>query len=188
MRPLALATATTLAVASGVALAPQDPHPPVLRLSPAVAAANTVPRPSVDDLRASRSIGARRAMTRARIRAAQRARERARALARKQAAAAARERAAATSTATTATATGVPAVWEALVQCEATGNWAANTGNGFYGGPQFSLGTWAANGGYGMPYAASPAEQVEVARRVLATQGVGAWPICGPLVGLKPGD
>lgn len=178
MRPLALATVATLAVASGVAIAPKDPRP-VRHHPPKMAAA--APMIRVDDLRASRSDMQRRALTKARVRAAQRAR----ALARKQAAHLARERATVT---TTVAAGGVPAVWQALVGCEAGGNWSANTGNGFYGGPQFTLGTWQSNGGSGMPYAASPAEQVAVARRVLASQGVGAWPICGPRVGLEPGD
>nr|HQV17507.1 transglycosylase family protein [Gordonia sp. (in: high G+C Gram-positive bacteria)] len=59
------------------------------------------------------------------------------------------------------------------------GNWGINTGNGYYGGLQFSPSTWAANGGYGMPHTASREEQIRVAENTLATQGPGAWPTCG---------
>ena len=72
--------------------------------------------------------------------------------------------------------------WSGVAQCESGGNWAINTGNGFYGGLQFTQGTWAANGGTAYaPQAnmASAAQQVAVAERVLQTQGVGAWPVCG---------
>jgi hypothetical protein len=72
--------------------------------------------------------------------------------------------------------------WTGVAACESGGNWSINTGNGFYGGLQFTPATWAANGG--TAYAsradlATPAQQVAVAERVLATQGVGAWPVCG---------
>ena len=72
--------------------------------------------------------------------------------------------------------------WAAIAACESGGNWSANTGNGFYGGLQFTQQTWLANGGG--QYAASanlasPAQQIAVAQRVLATQGIGAWPVCG---------
>lgn len=69
--------------------------------------------------------------------------------------------------------------WDAVAQCESGGNWSISTGNGFYGGLQFTLGTWRANGGIGMPQNASRATQIAVADRVLATQGIGAWPVCG---------
>jgi Spy/CpxP family protein refolding chaperone len=69
--------------------------------------------------------------------------------------------------------------WDAVAQCESTGNWAINTGNGFYGGLQFTQSTWEANGGVGIPSDASREEQIRVAENVLATQGVGAWPVCG---------
>jgi LysM repeat protein len=73
-----------------------------------------------------------------------------------------------------------PAInWDAIAQCESGGNWAINTGNGFYGGLQFTLSTWRANGGTGMPQNASREIQIAVAERVLATQGLGAWPVCG---------
>ena len=69
--------------------------------------------------------------------------------------------------------------WDAIAQCESGGNWAVNTGNGFYGGLQFTLSTWRANGGTGMPQNASRQTQIAVAERVLATQGISAWPVCG---------
>ena len=72
--------------------------------------------------------------------------------------------------------------WSAVAACESGGNWSTSTGNGFYGGLQFTEGTWLANGGG--QYAssadlASPAQQIAVAERVLASQGIGAWPVCG---------
>jgi hypothetical protein len=72
--------------------------------------------------------------------------------------------------------------WSAVAACESGGNWGINTGNGFYGGLQFTEGTWLANGGgQYAPSAnlASPSEQIAVAERVLASQGIGAWPVCG---------
>jgi hypothetical protein len=72
--------------------------------------------------------------------------------------------------------------WSAIAACESGGNWGADTGNGFYGGLQFTEGTWLANGGgQYAPSAnlATPAEQIAVAQRVLASQGIGAWPVCG---------
>jgi hypothetical protein len=69
--------------------------------------------------------------------------------------------------------------WDAVAQCESGGNWAANTGNGVYGGLQFKPATWASNGGVGSPATASRAEQIRVAENVLASQGPGAWPKCG---------
>jgi resuscitation-promoting factor RpfE len=71
--------------------------------------------------------------------------------------------------------------WDAIAQCESGGNWSINTGNGYYGGLQFSPSTWAANGGVGMPNQASRAEQIRVAENTLRTQGIGAWPTCGRL-------
>jgi nucleoid-associated protein YgaU len=73
--------------------------------------------------------------------------------------------------------------WDAIAHCESGGNWATNTGNGFYGGLQFTLSTWRANGGTGMPQNASRSEQIAVAERVLASQGIGAWPVCGRYAG-----
>jgi Transglycosylase-like domain len=77
--------------------------------------------------------------------------------------------------------------WDAMAQCESGGNWSANTGNGFYGGLQFTPATWATNGGVGSPSAASRDEQIRVARNVLQTQGLGAWPVCGGPVGTAAG-
>jgi LysM repeat protein len=72
--------------------------------------------------------------------------------------------------------------WSRVANCESSGNWSTNTGNGYYGGLQFSQSTWAGYGG--TAYAAradqaAPGEQIAVAERVLAGQGVGAWPTCG---------
>ncbi|MGN6404046.1 transglycosylase family protein [Sinomonas sp.] len=75
--------------------------------------------------------------------------------------------------------------WDAIAQCESGGNWAINTGNGYYGGLQFSLGTWQAYGGTGMPNQASKDTQIAVAERVLASQGWGAWPACSAKLGLS---
>ncbi|BBZ32765.1 transglycosylase family protein [Mycolicibacterium confluentis] len=69
--------------------------------------------------------------------------------------------------------------WDAIAACESGGNWAINTGNGYYGGLQFSMGTWRSNGGTGSPHNASRAEQIRVAENVLRSQGIGAWPSCG---------
>lgn len=68
--------------------------------------------------------------------------------------------------------------WQAIAQCESGGNWAADTGNGLYGGLQISQTTWNANGGVGSPAAASPQQQIEVADRIMETQGPSAWPKC----------
>ena len=75
--------------------------------------------------------------------------------------------------------------WDRLAQCESGGNWGIATGNGYYGGLQFSAGTWRAHGGSGMPHNASKGEQIAVAERVLATQGWGAWPACSKKLGLR---
>ena len=80
-----------------------------------------------------------------------------------------------------------PNNWDVVAQCESGGNWATNTGNGYYGGLQFSQSTWAAYGG--TAYAsradlATKAQQIAVAERTLDAQGPGAWPTCGR--GLDP--
>ena len=72
--------------------------------------------------------------------------------------------------------------WDAIAQCESGGNWSISTGNGFYGGLQFTKGTWRAYGG--TKYAstankASRSEQIAIAEKVLRGQGIGAWPVCG---------
>lgn len=69
--------------------------------------------------------------------------------------------------------------WDAVAQCESGGDWAANTGNGVYGGLQFKPATWSSHGGVGSAANASRAEQIRVAENVLASQGPGAWPTCG---------
>ena len=86
------------------------------------------------------------------------------------------------SASTTAPASSGGANWSAIAACESGGNWSANTGNGFYGGLQFTEQTWVAyGGGRYAPSAnlATPAQQIAVAQRVLAGQGIGAWPVCG---------
>ncbi|MEG2423263.1 transglycosylase family protein, partial [Glutamicibacter sp.] len=75
--------------------------------------------------------------------------------------------------------------WDKLAQCESGGNWSINTGNGYYGGLQFSLSTWKAFGGSGMPHQASKAEQIRVATKVQASQGWGAWPACTAKLGIS---
>jgi resuscitation-promoting factor RpfA len=72
--------------------------------------------------------------------------------------------------------------WNGVAACESGGNWSTNTGNGYYGGLQFSHSTWIAYGGGA--YAsnangASSSAQISIAQRVLAAQGPGAWPVCG---------
>lgn len=79
-------------------------------------------------------------------------------------------------------------VWDRLARCEASGNWAINTGNGYFGGLQFTAGTWTRHGGGA--YAAradlaSREQQIDIAQRVLATQGWGAWPACSAKLGLR---
>jgi nucleoid-associated protein YgaU len=69
--------------------------------------------------------------------------------------------------------------WDRVAQCESGGKWNTNTGNGYYGGLQFTPSTWRANGGSGSPQNASKSEQIRVAENVLKTQGKGAWPVCG---------
>ncbi len=75
--------------------------------------------------------------------------------------------------------------WDRLAECESGGNWAINTGNGYYGGLQFSPSTWRAFGGSGMPHQASRSEQIAVAERTQASQGWGAWPACSRKLGLR---
>ena len=77
--------------------------------------------------------------------------------------------------------------WDAIAQCESGGNWAINSGNGYYGGLQFKMSTWRANGGVGNPAHASREQQIAVAERVLRSQGIGAWPVCGKRAGTHSG-
>ncbi|MEU0388937.1 transglycosylase family protein [Streptomyces chartreusis] len=72
--------------------------------------------------------------------------------------------------------------WDAVAQCESGGNWSINTGNGYYGGLQFSASTWSGYGGTKYASTADQAtkdQQIEIAEKVLASQGKGAWPVCG---------
>jgi resuscitation-promoting factor RpfA len=78
-------------------------------------------------------------------------------------------------------------VWDRLAKCESGNRWHISTGNGYYGGLQFSSSTWKAFGGrkYGsQAHKATKAEQIAIARRVLAGQGPGAWPTCSRRAGL----
>lgn len=74
-------------------------------------------------------------------------------------------------------------VWDRVAACESGGNWSIDTGNGYYGGLQFSLSTWHAYGGSGNPAAASKGTQIAIAEKVLAGQGWGAWPVCSVKAG-----
>jgi len=80
--------------------------------------------------------------------------------------------------------------WDRVAACESSGNWHINTGNGYYGGLQFTSGTWAAYGG--KTYAsradlATKAQQITIAEKVLNGQGPGAWPVCSVKAGLSRG-
>jgi len=80
--------------------------------------------------------------------------------------------------------------WDALAQCESGGRWNISTGNGYYGGLQFSASTWAGYGG--TQYASTAAgatreQQIAIAQRVLASQGAGAWPACTAKTGWNNG-
>jgi hypothetical protein len=89
------------------------------------------------------------------------------------------------------TASAAGSVWDSVAACESGGNWAINTGNGYYGGLQFSASTWNAYGGSGYAASAnraSKAAQIAIAQRVLAGQGPGAWPVCGRRAGLTGGN
>jgi LysM repeat protein len=77
-------------------------------------------------------------------------------------------------------------VWDRVAQCESSGNWNINTGNGFFGGLQFTASTWRAFGGGVFADSANHAsreQQIVVAERVLAGQGWGAWPVCSRKAG-----
>jgi hypothetical protein len=87
--------------------------------------------------------------------------------------------------ATASSANAAGTVWDRVAACESGGNWSINTGNGFYGGLQFTLSTWHAYGGSGMPNHASRAQQIAVAKKVQAAQGWGAWPACTSKLGLR---
>ena len=78
--------------------------------------------------------------------------------------------------------------WDALARCESGGNWQISTGNGFYGGLQFTQGTWLSHGGGAFASTANKAtreQQITVAARVAADQGWGAWPSCSIKAGIR---
>jgi hypothetical protein len=78
--------------------------------------------------------------------------------------------------------------WQALAQCESGGNWSTNTGNGYYGGLQFSASSWAGAGGtrYApLPHQATPAEQIATAEVLRSNGGWGHWPACSSKLGLR---
>ena len=75
--------------------------------------------------------------------------------------------------------------WDAIAECESGGNWSINTGNGYYGGLQFSRSTWRAYGGTGLPSQASRETQIAIATKLRdASGGYGAWPACAAKLGL----
>ena len=80
--------------------------------------------------------------------------------------------------------TGGNTVWDRLAQCESGGNWAINTGNGYYGGLQFSASTWRAVGGTGLPHQHSREEQIKRGQILQARSGWGQWPHCASRLGL----
>lgn len=86
---------------------------------------------------------------------------------------------------TSAPAVAGGSVWDQLALCESGGNWAINSGNGFYGGLQFTISSWQAVGGSGLPSDASREEQIMRAEKLLAMQGWGAWPACTSKLGLR---
>lgn len=69
--------------------------------------------------------------------------------------------------------------WDRVAACESGGNWATNTGNGYFGGVQFSLPTWRSVGGTGYPHQHSKAEQIRRAEILRHRAGLGQWPVCG---------
>lgn len=77
------------------------------------------------------------------------------------------------------------AIWDALAQCESNGNWSINTGNGYYGGLQFSLSSWRWVGGSGYPHRATKSEQIVRGERLLSLQGWRAWPACSLRLGYR---
>ncbi len=78
-------------------------------------------------------------------------------------------------------------VWDRVAACESGGNWSISTGNGYYGGLQFSASSWRAAGGTryaSLPHRASRAQQIAAAQVLLRKQGPGAWPVCSRRAGL----
>ena len=86
------------------------------------------------------------------------------------------------------TASAAPSnVWDRVAACESGGNWRISTGNGYYGGLQFSASSWRAAGGTryaSLPHRASRAQQIAAAQQLLRMQGPGAWPVCSRKAGL----
>jgi hypothetical protein len=78
----------------------------------------------------------------------------------------------------------VPEPWKSLAECESGGNWAINTGNGYFGGLQFRLETWQAYGGSGYPHEHSAKEQIRIAEKLRADRGFQPWPSCSKKLGL----
>ncbi len=79
-------------------------------------------------------------------------------------------------------------VWDRVAACESGGNWKIATGNGYYGGLQFSAGSWRAAGGTryaSLPHRATKAQQIAAAQNLLRMQGPGAWPVCSKKAGLN---
>jgi LysM repeat protein len=80
---------------------------------------------------------------------------------------------------------GGSGVWDRLAACESGGNWNINTGNGYYGGLQFSLSTWRGVGGSGYPHQASRSEQIKRGKILQVRSGWGQWPACSAKLGLR---
>ena len=80
---------------------------------------------------------------------------------------------------------GGSTVWDALARCESGGNWAINTGNGYYGGLQFSASTWHSVGGTGLPHQHSREEQIRRGQILQSRAGWGQWPHCSAQLGLR---
>ncbi|HEX5456735.1 MAG TPA: transglycosylase family protein [Candidatus Saccharimonadales bacterium] len=76
-------------------------------------------------------------------------------------------------------------VWDKIAACESGGNWSINTGNGYYGGLQFTASSWRAAGGSGLPSQASRSEQIARAKILQSRQGWGAWPACTSKLGIR---
>ncbi len=76
-------------------------------------------------------------------------------------------------------------IWDKLAACESTGNWSIDTGNGYFGGLQFSQGAWNSVGGTGSPASASREEQIDKAKKLQAMRGWGVWGECAKKLGLN---
>lgn len=76
-------------------------------------------------------------------------------------------------------------IWEKIADCETHGNWSSDTGNGYYGGLQFSQGAWNSVGGSGLPSQASKDEQIARGKMLQAKRGWGVWGACARSLGLN---